>query len=52
MKLLTDLFSTDYGIMTVVGISFMLGMGVFFYRLFTSNMKRDAEIADQQTRQP
>ena len=42
MKLLTDLFSTDYGIMTVVGISFMLGMGGFFIWLFTSNMKRDA----------
>lgn len=52
MKLLTDLFSTDYGIMTVVGISFMLGMGVFFFRLFTSNMKRDAERAGESPRQP
>lgn len=42
MKLLTDLFSTDYGLMTVIGITFMLGMGVFFLWLFTSNMKRDA----------
>ena len=49
MKLLTDLFSTDYGIMTVVGISFMLGMGVFFLWLFTSNMKRDAERAGEST---
>ncbi len=52
MKLLTDLFSTDYGIMTVVGISFMLGMGVFFYRLFTSNMNRDAENAAKEAGQP
>lgn len=30
MKLLTDLFSTDYGLMSIIGIAFMLGMGVFF----------------------
>ena len=47
MKLLTDLFSTDYGIMTVVGISSMLGMGEFFLWLFTSNIKRDAERAGE-----
>ena len=45
MKLLTDLFSTDYGIMTDVGITFMIGMGGFFLWLFTSNMKRDAKRA-------
>ena len=27
MKLLTDLFSTDYGLMSITGIVFMMGMG-------------------------
>ncbi|MDP2449649.1 MAG: DUF3149 domain-containing protein [Polaromonas sp.] len=43
MKLLTDLFSTDYGIMTVIGISFMIGMGVFFFMLFMGKMDQDAK---------
>ncbi|MEP6963908.1 MAG: DUF3149 domain-containing protein [Polaromonas sp.] len=43
MKLLTDLFSTDYGLMSIIGIAFMMGMGVFFIRLFTSKMNEDAE---------
>ena len=30
MKLLTDLFSTDYGLMSAAGITFMLGMAVWF----------------------
>ena len=30
MKLLTDLFTTDYGIMSISGIAFMLGMAAFF----------------------
>ncbi len=34
MKLLTDLFSTDYGLMSIGGIFFMIGMGIFFLRLF------------------
>jgi len=34
MKLLHDLFSTDYGLMSISGIVFMLGMAVFFIRLF------------------
>ena len=38
MKLLTDLFSTDYGLMSISGIIFMLGMGVFFVRFFTRKM--------------
>jgi hypothetical protein len=47
MKLLTDLFSTDYGLMSIIGIAFMMGMGVFFFRLFTSKMNEDAKRADQ-----
>lgn len=45
MKLLTDLFSTDYGLMTVVGISFMLGMGVWFITFFRRKMAEDAKRA-------
>ena len=38
MKLFTDLFSTDYGLMSVIGIAFMMGMGVFFLLLFMGKM--------------
>ena len=30
MKLLNDLFSTDYGLMSIIGIGFMLCMAAFF----------------------
>lgn len=42
MKLLTDLFSTDYGLMSISGIVFMLGMGVFFLRFFKRKIREDA----------
>ena len=42
MKLLTDLFTTDYGIMSISGIAFMLGMAVFFYRFFNRKMDEAA----------
>jgi hypothetical protein len=42
MKALHDLFSTDYGLMSVAGIAFMLCMGVFFYRFFTKKMNESA----------
>jgi hypothetical protein len=45
MKLLTDLFSTDYGLMSIIGIAFMLGMGVFFIRLFMGKINGDAKRA-------
>ncbi|MDH4427956.1 MAG: DUF3149 domain-containing protein [Acidovorax sp.] len=38
MKLLSDLFSTDYGLMSIGGIAFMLGMAVFFLRMFLTKM--------------
>ena len=41
MKLLTDLFSTDYGLMSITGIVFVMGMGGFFLRLFMGKMKHD-----------
>ncbi len=45
MKALTDLFSTDYGLMTVAGIAFMLGMGVWFVLFFLRKIKEDAKNA-------
>ncbi len=42
MKLLQDLFSTDYGLMSITGIFFMMGMSVFFLRLFTNKIKISA----------
>lgn len=45
MKALSDLFSTDYGLMSVGGIAFMIGMGVWFYRYFMRKMDEDAKSA-------
>jgi hypothetical protein len=45
MKALTDLITTDYGLMSAAGIIFMLGMGVFFLRYFARHIKEDAERA-------
>lgn len=42
MKLLTDLFTTDYGIMSISGIAFMLGMAVFFIWYFNHKMNEAA----------
>lgn len=39
MKLLNDLLSTDYGLMSIIGIAFMICMAVFFVRMFLSKMK-------------
>ena len=52
MKLLQDLFTTDYGLMSISGIVFMLGMGVFFVRLFTRKMNEDARNAAAKTEHP
>jgi hypothetical protein len=45
MKLLTDLFTTDYGLMSAAGIAFMLGMGVWFRMFFKRKMDEDAKNA-------
>lgn len=42
MKLLTDLFSTDYGLMSIAVIAFMLGMAVWFRGFFKRKMAEDA----------
>lgn len=46
--MLKELFTTDVGLMTVIGLSFMLGMGVFFIRYFMKHMREDAEAAARQ----
>ena len=43
MKLLNDLFSTDYGLMSIIGIVFMLCMVAFFVRMFVTKMKEPAQ---------
>ena len=42
MKAVSDLFSTDYGLLSVGVIVFVLGMGVFFARYFKQHMDADA----------
>ena len=41
MKMLIVLFSTDYGLMSVAVIVFMLGMAVWFRRFFVRKMRED-----------
>lgn len=45
MKLLTDLLSTDYGLMSAVVILFTVGMGVWYARYFARRMDEDARAA-------
>jgi hypothetical protein len=45
MRLLSDLFSTDVGLMSIAGIIFMIGMGVFYLRYFMKHMKEDGDAA-------
>ena len=45
MKLLSDLFSTDYGLMSAAVIAFMLGMAVWFWAFFKRKMAQDARNA-------
>ena len=41
MHALKELFTTDVGLMSIGGIVFMLGMGVFYVRYFFKHMKED-----------
>ena len=45
MHALNDLFTTDVGLMSIGGITFMLGMGVFFIRYFLRHMREDEAAA-------
>ena len=47
MKLLTDLFSTDYGLMSIAVIAFMLVMAAWFGAFLKRKMNEDARNADQ-----
>ena len=37
MQLLKQLFTTEVGLFSIIGIAFMLGMGGFFLWLFTQD---------------
>jgi len=46
MKLLTDLFSTDYGLMSIAVIALVLVMAVWFGAFFRRKMNEEARNAD------
>lgn len=49
MRLLTELMTSDVGLMSVAGILFMLGMGAFFLRYFMKHMHDDeARVAQRK----
>ena len=48
MKALTDLFTTDYGLMSVAGIAFMICMAVWFSMYFKRKIAEDAKAAGLQ----
>jgi Protein of unknown function (DUF3149) len=50
MRVFTELFSTDVGLMSIGGIAFMLGMGVFYVRYFLKHMREDEARAAAQAR--
>jgi hypothetical protein len=50
MHALKDLFTTDVGLMSIGGIAFMLGMGVFFYSYFMRHIREDTARAEAQKR--
>ena len=50
MHALMDLFTTDYGLMSVAGIAFVLGMAIFFIRYFLGHMHEDE--ARERARHP
>jgi hypothetical protein len=47
MRLVQELLSTDVGVLSAIVIAFMLGMGVYFIRFFTSHAK-DAPPAERR----
>lgn len=47
MRLWIDLFSTDYGLMSLIAILLILAMGGFFLRLFLGKMKTIANKAPE-----
>ena len=47
MRLLSELMTTDVGLMSAAGILFMLGMGAFYFRYFVKHMHDDEARAFQ-----
>lgn len=45
MHALKELFTSDVGLMSLAGLSFMLGMGAFYLRYFLKHMQEDGEAA-------
>lgn len=45
MKLMHDLFSTDYGLMSIAVIAITLGMAAWFRQFFKRKMAEDAKNA-------
>ena len=43
MKLWQDLFGTDYGLMSIAGIIFMILMAVWFVRFFLRKMNEQPQ---------
>lgn len=42
MVALRELFTTDIGLLSLFVIAFIIGMGFWLYRFFTSRMREDA----------
>ena len=49
MRLLSELVSTDVGLMSAAGILFMIGIGVFYLRYLMKH-KHDDEARNAQTK--
>jgi hypothetical protein len=47
MKAIVDLFSTDYGLFSVAGFVFMVGMAIWFRRFFARKIA-ESERASQR----
>jgi len=47
MQLFKELLGSDVGLMSLAGLVFMLGMGVFYIRYFLRHMRED-EAREQQ----
>ena len=45
MHALKDLFTSDVGLMSLAGLTFMIGMAVFFVRYFVRHIEEDARKA-------
>ncbi len=50
MHALRDFFTTDYGLLSAAVIAFTLGMGVWYARYISRNMREDAERAQREQR--